>query len=77
MKRPRKPVRQCYNCIDYDPGLLGWIFDFFARYGYCLHNQKKVRAEYVCTAFKLSPHFWDRDTQELVSEDYGKNHKHD
>ncbi len=68
MKKPRKPLKQCYNCLDYDPGLLGSIFDYFARYGYCLRFGVKVRAEHNCEAFKLAPHFGDRAAPTLCPE---------
>ena len=66
MKGPRKPLEQCYNCIDFDPGILGWIFDFFARWGWCMHKRKKD----TCAGFKLAPHFWDQSTRDHVKGEY-------
>lgn len=70
MRKPRKPVRQCFNCIDFDPGLLGWILDFFASYGRCLRHDKKVRCDTRCNDFKLAPQFWGKDTKNYVRGEY-------
>jgi hypothetical protein len=71
MRKPRKPYRQCFNCIDYDPGALGSIFPSCNKRGYCVRFDREVLSSYSCKVFRLSPVFWDRSTTEKVRREYG------